>query len=148
MLASKSMQGVISESFRLLPNSQRSFHPINSYVVLGRKSDAFLEVPIHGCTWSQDSILGWFAKHNVCCVALGLPWAHAFTPIHHAEYIANVPYRYEKNFSGKLINLGVESAISETLFVQPTLFFIKRFFVHQTLVVHQTLFAHQTLLSD
>ena len=36
-LTCKSHQGVISESFRHALNCQRTMHPINSYVVLGKK---------------------------------------------------------------------------------------------------------------
>lgn len=118
-LMSKSYQGVISESFRHTLNSQRTMHPINSYVVIGKKSRAFMEIPHEGCSWSPQNTLGWFMKQNVCCISLGLPWGQAFTPIHHAEYLLNVPYRYEKSFSGMLIKGDEEIPTAETLFVRP-----------------------------
>lgn len=96
--------GPFPEYFRQQPGVLRSEDPMMSIAGLGpAAAELFRDLP--PSSYGADSVfarlLHWPAK---CCnVGLGPNW----TPfIHHADWLARVPFRYDKLFAGEIVRDG------------------------------------------
>lgn len=108
--------GVFSEYVRSLPQSKRSFHPMQSVAVIGDKQEYIIE----GDTTSSFSPGGPFdrlRKLNTKIVLLGAD-INAISVIHWVEEKYNVPYRYWKTFSGSYIDDGVTTERNYEMYVR------------------------------
>jgi aminoglycoside N3'-acetyltransferase len=66
--------------------------PINSYMVKGPRSSAFLSLPCR-TAWGEDGVLAWLAQLDAKILILGVPWHEACSLYHYAEELLKVPYR-------------------------------------------------------
>ena len=79
----------------------RTRQPIHSYLVFGNLNEV-RKLKLKS-SWGEKSLLEFFQKKNARICNLGLPWNKACAYLHRFEEIYNVPWRYHKIFSKKII---------------------------------------------
>jgi aminoglycoside 3-N-acetyltransferase len=109
-----STTGLFTEYFRNLPGIKRTLEPIFSMSIYGREADYFSD--ISNLCFGEGSIYDKLYTSGAKLVGLGVPSAEALTPIHYIEKKANVPYRFDKNFSGTIINHSDNKIPSEVVY--------------------------------
>ena len=82
-------------------NYFRTKQPIHSYLVFGNLNDV-RKLKLKS-SWGKKSLLEFFSKKNARICNLGLPWNKGCAYLHRFEEIYNVPWRYHKVFSKKII---------------------------------------------
>lgn len=80
----------------------RMIHPFYSYLVFGAKTETILTKQFVHST-GPGSIMEWVINQNTQLIAIGHFYSKSIPFIHHTEHLANVPYRYNKTFSGDII---------------------------------------------
>ncbi len=100
-LESGSTMGVLTEFFRKQKGVFRSDDPIFSFAVSGAKKDLFLK-PCATC-FGVGSVYDELARNNGKIMLFGTDKL-GYTFTHFVEEVANVSYRYFKEFSGILID--------------------------------------------
>lgn len=95
----------------------RTLNPFYSFMVFGAKADEFLARRFEHST-GRDSVLEWVVEQGTELVAIGHNFVKAMTTVHHAEEMADVPYRYRKSFSGRVIGMTGETEESFTFYVR------------------------------
>ena len=96
---SKSETGILGQWTLESGRAIRTCHPIYSFAVLGPKSDAIFSCP-STTTFGDDSPFGYFERMNAVFIMMGCGWISC-TQFRRCEEIAQVPYRFFKEFSGK-----------------------------------------------
>lgn len=103
VLKSKSKMGALTEYARKLPEAVRSKDPLMSVVVIGK--DKAIIKNLGKNSIGKESIFDRLHKcNNVRFLFLGTDIDQCFTHMHYIEEINNVPYRYNKKFSGNIID--------------------------------------------
>lgn len=94
--------GEFPEIFRKKTGAKRSRDPMLSNAAIGPKSDELLKDISKSC-YGHGSTFEKMRNSNaiVCTLGLGMHWA---TFRHHIEEMANVPFRFKKEFVGKIID--------------------------------------------
>lgn len=128
----KSESGLFSEYVRTLPGAVRSFHPFVSYCAIGKNAHQICDdVPRHA--FGPDSPKDRLLKFDPLYVSIGQAPRMTCSYIHHAEFLAGVPYRYVKEFEHPVVrdgkvskeffymyvwyrDIGVESNVNRNLF--------------------------------
>jgi aminoglycoside 3-N-acetyltransferase len=115
---SKSQMGALNEFFRRLPETERSQDPLMSVAVSGSGRSIINDLPHTslGCGSMFDRIhaLGDRARF----LFLGVSPAKCFTYTHYVEKCLEVPYRYDREFTGTVLDDGVARKETWTLFVR------------------------------
>jgi aminoglycoside 3-N-acetyltransferase len=112
-----SATGLFTEYFRNHPGVRRTLEPIFSMAVYGREASYLSD--ISDSCFGEGSIYDKLYTSGAKLVGMGVAASEALTPIHHIEKKANVPYRYDKNFSGTIIDYADNRIPSEfTYFVR------------------------------
>ena len=98
-------RGVIPESFLRYPNIERSNHPLNSVIAMGRLAKYFTQIHDLHAPEGLDSPIGRLYKKegNILLVGVGLSRC---TAIHLAEYLVDVSYLYESELKVLTTNNG------------------------------------------
>ncbi len=113
--ASKGM-GVFAEAVRMLPEAQRSRHPMQSVAAVGPMATQLAEAD----TPSAFALGGPFdilLQADAKLLLLGASM-NASSLIHYVEERAEVPYRYWKTFTGPVIDNGKRSTLSYRMYVR------------------------------
>ena len=97
----KSTMGAFPEYVRTLNSSIRSEDPIFSHTGIGRYAKELLSNVSCEC-FGKDSLFGRIYKHNGKIINFGKFFD--VTYLHYIEKIFNVSYRFDKIFSGTIIN--------------------------------------------
>lgn len=98
-LGSPSEVGVLADwMLKGLVGARRTDHPIYSFVVKGPRADAILACRSE-TTFGVGTPFELFERENAAIVMLGCGWTYC-TQFHRYEELAEVPYRYFKNFEG------------------------------------------------
>ncbi|EAI9065362.1 aminoglycoside N(3)-acetyltransferase [Campylobacter lari] len=105
-LHSKSTMGALSEFFRKQKNVTRTNDPIFSFAIKGKKKQYFLQNTT-SC-FGSNSVYDVLAKNNGKIILFGTE-ENGYTFSHFIEEKLQVPYRYYKTFSGKIINENNQS---------------------------------------
>ena len=113
---SKSEIGVFSEIFRNRKDTFRTEHPIFSFSIFSKKHN-FKNSSLTTC-FGKNSIFERFLDKNGKILILGSTIEDSCTFLHHLEEVANVNYRYNKNFKGKIILKKKTISISTNYFVR------------------------------
>ncbi len=114
---SKSKMGAINEYFRKRPEAIRSVDPLMSIALIGKDKDLATEI-------GKESIGNnstFFKLHNrdkVKFLFLGTRLGDCFTYMHFIEKFLELPCRYDREFSGKIIDNGKEYNDTYTLYVR------------------------------
>ncbi len=99
-LHSPSEVGILGQWFLELNEVRRSHHPIYSFAMAGPEAEKIRSLP---CTTAcgPDSPFGFFHRHNARFMLFGAN-PKDLTQLHHYEEEARVPYRYDKDFVGRV----------------------------------------------
>ncbi|EAH8152097.1 AAC(3) family N-acetyltransferase [Campylobacter lari] len=100
-LNSKSEVGILTEYFRKCNGVKRTNDPIFSFAIKGAKEELFLK-DTTSC-FGENCVYEILAKENGKLILFGSKIA-GYTFSHFIEEKARIPYRYFKNFSGKIID--------------------------------------------
>jgi aminoglycoside 3-N-acetyltransferase len=95
----KGTVGTLNEYFRRLPGVSRSVQPIFSAAVMGKNKDKFLNISKD--SFGKDSIFDKLKQANGKLVFFGASF-HSCTYLHYVEQMHKIPYRYMKEFNGKI----------------------------------------------
>jgi len=102
----KSTVGTLTEFFRKQESVSRTIHPSHSVVVWGKYKKELMGISKD--TFGQGSVFEKFHKLNGKLVFFGTPFHEACTFIHYIEQMYEVPYRYMRQYKGKIIKDGKE----------------------------------------
>lgn len=114
----KSLTGALTEIFRNTEGVKRTFCPFFSFGVYGKYQKETVALRPKEA-WGSGSLYEWFYNNDVTIVTFGTHLTHcSFT--HYAEWLMRdkITYRYNKDFSGKIILDGQEENCKTTLFVR------------------------------
>lgn len=100
-----SQMGIITELVRKDPRSQRVFHPIYSFAIIGKQAD-FLTKDRYKSSYERDSVFGKLRQLDGKIMVIGLSYNDSMTFFHHVEELEGVDYRYLKTFTGMVTNEG------------------------------------------
>ena len=115
--ATPSRMGVFGEYVRKLPGAVRSRDPLMSVALMGEAKELVTTVGNESC--GKDSTFHKLSqRYGVKFAFLGVRAGDCFTYMHHLEWQAKVPYRYDREFRGKIRSGGVESDASAILNVR------------------------------
>lgn len=98
--SSASETGVLADwVLEMLPGAVRTRHPVYSFVVVGPRTKEIAACSAR-TSFGDDTPFAFFEQENAWQIALG-NGVRDFTQCHRYEELANVPYRYWKEFSGQ-----------------------------------------------
>ncbi len=98
-----SKTGALSKAALKRPDFKRTFHPLYSFAVWGKKADELLSINVPN-SFGEGTIFDKLSEYNAKALVIGVPALSGFTYIHHVEKLVGVPYRYEKNFTADYID--------------------------------------------
>ncbi|MBS5049739.1 MAG: AAC(3) family N-acetyltransferase [Desulfovibrionaceae bacterium] len=97
--------GAFSEYVRTRDDAVRSFHPFFSYAAVGASArDICASVPRHA--FGPRSVKDRLIERRAKMISLGAHPRFTCTTVHHAEFMAGVPYRYVKEFMHPVVRGG------------------------------------------
>ena len=113
-----SQTGALSEHFRGCSGVQRTRSAFFSFAVHGPDSQTIVSLNPEDA-WGFGSLYEWLYNNNAAIVTLGLHPTHC-SYTHYGEWLnrEQIPYRFNKTFSGTLICRQVSTLETETLFVR------------------------------
>jgi aminoglycoside 3-N-acetyltransferase len=111
---SPSTVGLLTEYFRKMPGVTRTLEPIFSMAIYGAGKKYFSEIS-NSC-FGEGSIYDKIYARGAKMAAFGLAQREAITAIHYAEARAKVPYRFDKTFSGVIVDDDENRIPSEFIF--------------------------------
>lgn len=98
---------------------KRTRHPIYSWMVWGKHQKELCSLG-NKASFGKDTSFDFLYKHNGKQITIGNTHRVACTQVHHCEALAEVPYRFEKNFTGIYADeLGMESQQTFSMHVRP-----------------------------
>jgi aminoglycoside 3-N-acetyltransferase len=112
-----SRMGVFGEFIRNQPGAIRSRDPLMSVALIGEQKDLVTQVGNESCG-ANSTFHKLSQRDGVKFAFLGVRAGDCFTYMHHLEWQAKVPYRYDREFRGKISHSGVESEASAILNVR------------------------------
>ena len=115
---SKTSMGLLNEHVRKLPNSIRSKDPLMSNVLYGKHSEFVKNIGKNSVGLDSTFDLLHKTKLKVKFLFLGPKIGDCFTHMHYIESEQNVPYRYDKKFTGNIINGEDSYTDTYSLFVR------------------------------
>jgi len=106
---SPSEMGAFSECVRTTPGSRRTLHPIQSLAALGAAAEALTR---DHPRWNvgHDTMWDRLLRRGARVVTLGVPFRQCLSFVHHAEFLACVPYLYHKVLRGEIYAGGARVA--------------------------------------
>ena len=114
---SRSKMGVFNEYIRKLPEAVRSIDPLMSSAAIGKDTSIVRNVGHQsigeGCTFDKMHAAG-----NARFLFLGVGAAKCMTYTHYVEERVHVPYRYDRPFSGAIIDGDREYKDTYNLYVR------------------------------
>lgn len=114
---SRSKMGVLNEYIRRLPGTERSIDPLMSCAALGADLSIVRDVGHNsigqGCTFDKLH-----AAKTARFLFLGVGAAKCFTYTHYVEERVQVPYRYDRPFTGAIVDGGREYQDTYNLYVR------------------------------
>ena len=95
-----SQMGALTELVRLQPETVRTGHPVYSFGILGKNSNAFRGVD-NRSAYADDSPFGILKRIGGKIAVLDLPDSQSMTFYHHVEEMERADFRYFKDFKGQ-----------------------------------------------
>jgi len=114
---SKSHMGLLNEHFRKRSDVNRSDDPLMSVAAWGQDLDLISDLGIQS-TGKDSNFDKLNSRSNVRFLFLGVHPGDCFTYMHYLEWLAGVPYRYDRDFSGSVVNNGLSTTVTKKLFVR------------------------------
>lgn len=115
---SKTSMGVLNDYVRQQSGAIRSVDPLMSNVLLGEETALVTNIGTHSCGENSTFDLLHKTSKKVKFLFLGTLIGDCFTYMHYIEDRVRAPYRYNKKYSGKIINNGVETVVDYDLIVR------------------------------
>lgn len=112
--SSPSDVGILTEYFRKMPDVCRTWHPIFSFSIWGKRKEEFLLLPV--TSFDDNSVYGRMIAGNDKLLFLGAPVGYTF--YYMAEEYAKVSHRFYKNFEGNIIDDKKKYKISVPYYVR------------------------------
>jgi len=98
---SKSHMGAFNEYIRSRPEAVRSIDPLMSVALIGKDRDLVENLGTESI--GKDSTFDKLSRRNkVKFLFFGVSLGDCFTYMHYLEWLAKVPYRYNRKFTGKI----------------------------------------------
>ncbi|MBI4345288.1 MAG: AAC(3) family N-acetyltransferase [Elusimicrobia bacterium] len=108
--------GILNESIRRMPGTRRTASAFFSFVARGPEAEALARLrPAHA--WGEGSLFEWLHERDARILLLGARYSSC-SFLHRVEWLAKVPYRYPKEFSGELLVGGRRERLIERLYVR------------------------------
>ena len=114
---SKSRMGALNESFRKRSDVVRSAEPLMSVAARGNDLDLVQNLGMQS-TGKDSTFDKLDSRQNVRFLFLGVHPGDCFTYMHYLEWKAGVPYRYDRQFTGEVIENGDRKLVTKLLFVR------------------------------
>jgi aminoglycoside 3-N-acetyltransferase len=114
---SRSHMGALNEHFRKREDVVRSIDPLMSVAAIGRDMDLVTNLGVQS-TGANSTFDKLSRKANVKFLFLGVHPGDCFTYMHYLEWKAGVPYRYDRDFSGSIIDSEQSAQVTKKLFVR------------------------------
>ncbi len=114
---SKSRMGALNEYIRRRPEAVRSVDPLMSVAVVGDDRD-LAENLGHESIGTNSTFDKLSRRQGVKFLFLGVRLGDCFTYMHYLEWVAGVPYRYDREFTGKITHAGKAYEDTYRLFVR------------------------------
>jgi len=114
---SKSRMGALNEYIRRRPEAIRSLDPLMSVAVVGEDRD-LVENLGHESTGTNSTFDKLSRRSGVKFLFLGVRLGDCFTYMHYLEWREKVPYRYNRDFVGKIMQGNRSYDDTYTLFVR------------------------------
>jgi len=108
--------GMINETLRRKGGTWRTASAFWSFAARGPEAGTLGTLRPRDA-WGEGSLFEWIQTTNAHVLALGVPWCMC-SFLHRAEWLAQVPYRYLKEFSGTISLRGRREPLRERLFVR------------------------------
>ena len=116
--SSKTSMGLLNDYVTKMPNSIRSVDPLMSNVLLGEHTEFVNNIGKNSVGLDSTFDLLHKTKLKVKFLFFGPKIGDCFTHMHYIEAEQNVPYRYYKDFTGKIINGNEIYTDTYSLFVR------------------------------
>jgi aminoglycoside 3-N-acetyltransferase len=114
---SRSRMGALNEHIRKLPNAIRSVDPLMSSALIGEARDLVENLGKHSI--GEDSTFDRLHRRGGArFLFLGASMSECFTYSHYVEERLGVPYRYDRNFTGRITDNGRTWEDTYALFVR------------------------------
>jgi aminoglycoside 3-N-acetyltransferase len=97
----RSETGALSEYFRRLPGALRTIHPFHSLAVIGPRTHQFSDCAALS-SFGHGSPYALLYDVEAINIAIGIDLVCGATFVHHTEEMAQVPYRFYKEFPGEV----------------------------------------------
>jgi aminoglycoside 3-N-acetyltransferase len=114
---SNSRMGALNEHIRQRPEAIRSVDPLMSVALIGEDRD-LVENLGHESIGANSTFDKLSRRDSVKFLFLGVSVGDCFTYMHYLEWLAKVPYRYDRKFSGKITYNGKTFDDTYKLFVR------------------------------
>jgi len=101
---SRTSMGSLAEYFRTQPGVYRSLDPLLSLLVKGKRADLAFGPPTAHCFGPDSGFDRLHQAGNVKFLFFGAEFAEYFTYIHYIEKVLDVPYRFDMQFHGTIID--------------------------------------------
>ena len=115
--SSRSHMGALNEHFRKRDGVVRSADPLMSVAATGEDLDLVLNLGEQS-TGRDSNFDKLNSRSNVRFLFLGVHPGDCFTYMHYLEWLAGVPYRYDRDFTGDVIDNGQTTTVTKKLFVR------------------------------
>ncbi len=99
---SRSRMGALNEFIRQQPGTLRSVDPLLSVALVGADRDLVQNLG-HASIGANSTFDKLARRNGVKFLFLGVPLGACFTYMHYLEWLEKTPYRYERAFSGQII---------------------------------------------
>jgi len=116
-IRSRSRMGMLNEFIRRQPEAIRSVDPLMSVAVVGDDHDLAKNLG-HDSVGMNSTFDKLSRRTGVKFLFLGVKLGDCFTYMHHLEWKAGVPYRYDREFTGKITHAGKTYEDTYRLFVR------------------------------
>ena len=114
---SKSRMGVLNEFFRLQPQAKRSIDPLMSVSIIGSNRELVSNLGTESIG-AASTFQKLETLRNPRFLFLGVNLGDCFTHMHYLEWKAQVPYRYNREFTGLVDDGSNSRQVTQTLFVR------------------------------
>ncbi|MEI6290743.1 MAG: DUF4910 domain-containing protein [Chloroflexota bacterium] len=98
-----SQMGILTECVRKDPRARRMYHPIYSMAAIGKHADELAAHRSNDC-FGGTTIFSKFRTWDAKILIIGLAYSKSITFLHHCEQMAEVDYRFLKEFRGTAID--------------------------------------------
>lgn len=94
-----SSSGALGNTALKREDFRRTKHPMHSFCVWGKGQEILCEMENLN-SFGADSPFAWMHENHAVQVMLGTDYQRSMTFVHYVEYMADVPYRFPKEFTG------------------------------------------------